>query len=53
MIQALYDLFGITSVTTVQESIIFVFACVLLFFGALVIFNGALSFLTSIFNNER
>lgn len=53
VIQTLYDILGLTNPTVLEEYVILIFCCVLLFFGSIVIFNAALSFLTSIFNFER
>lgn len=53
MIQALYDLLGLANPTVTEEYVVLIFCCVLLFFGSIVIFNAALTFLISIFNFER
>lgn len=53
MIESVYDILGLANPTITEEYIILIFCCILLFFGGIVIFNAALSFLTSIFNFER
>lgn len=53
MIQSLYDLLGLVNLSTFQETLIFCFALVLLFFGALCVLNAVLSFFSNLFNVER
>lgn len=53
MIQSLYDLLGLTAVSSGQQTIILIFCLVLLFFGSLAVFNAVLSLISSIFNVER
>jgi len=53
MIRELYDLLGLTAVTNTQQTIILIFALVLLFFGSLCVFNAVLSLISNIFNFER
>lgn len=52
MIEKLFEIFGLTTWSVNQETMVFVFCLVLLFFGVLVFLNCVLSIFSNVFKIE-